>query len=328
MSSEPALIPVFVPPLASVLALAENKKGAALGAAEVESIRDKSACIMMESAEAEKMAQARGFVDVNPKNCWADWHRLRAQMTGKGYLPKIVLCVPGGDDLPSQCEPLLKAESTEHEFRPHDKNMVRAFNVASTTWPGFTPADFARIESHTTVLYILSKNFTAGEAPAIAQRFLSLGRNLLSAGGIAIKSESSGIAHPKSRWDKFASDAAEAGYKKWNALFHAYVVLPIASKSEFYSCGMHLLGSPDLVVSQSAVQGSAGKSDIASAIELFREFGLYLLSECPTGKFASGHTFSIKPDAPRYRVLWEPCERYAEDTLFFNPFGQWRFTNI
>src|SRR6185369_17709765 len=96
------LIPVFVPALANVLALAEKNKGSPLSAAEVEAARDKSVCIMMPTLEAAEMDQSRGFIDVNPENCWADWHRLRTQMVG-GYLPKIILCIPGDDHLRQRC---------------------------------------------------------------------------------------------------------------------------------------------------------------------------------------------------------------------------------
>src|SRR6185369_17605643 len=95
---------------------------------------------------------------------------------------------------------------------------------------------------------------------------------------------------------------------------------PIGSETDFYSCGMHLLGAPDLIVAQSTIAA------VGEAAELFRTFALYLLAECPVGKFVSGHTFSIAKDAPRYRVVWEPCANYPQDSYFFNPFGRWRFT--
>jgi hypothetical protein len=327
MPDQTPLIPLFVPPLATVLAHAEQKKGAPLTQPEVEAIRDKSACIMMEPADAQKMGQSRGFIDVNPQNCWADWHRLRAQLTG-GYLPRIVLCIPGDDNLRRNCQPILNAENVEHEFQPRDPTLLRAFKSSSMTWPCFTEEDFSRIDRHTTVLYALSSNFAAADAPMIGRRFLSVGRRLLDAGGIAIKCESSGVSHSKARWTQFDDTADRSPAAKWSALFHAYVVLPIASEADFYTCGMHLLGAADLIVSQDAIRmlQPTGGSIVSDAIDLFRTFAMYLVSECPVGKFASGHTFSTARDAPRYRVLWESCDAFAEDSFFFNPFGRWRFT--
>src|SRR5688572_13271542 len=107
MSGSEPLIPVFVPPLANVLAFAEKQKGSPLTAAEVEAARDNGVCIMMRAAHAARMDESRGFVDVNPENCWADWHRLRPQFV-TGYLPKIILCIPGDDGLRERCEPILR----------------------------------------------------------------------------------------------------------------------------------------------------------------------------------------------------------------------------
>jgi hypothetical protein len=311
-----------------MLARAEQSKGSALTEPEVIAIRNKSVCMMMPPAEADNLTRSRGFVDVNPENCWADWHRLRVQMTGQGYLPRIVLCIPGNDDLRTRCEPILKEANVEHEFRPRDANLLRAFRSASMSWPGMTEQEFGRIDAHTTVLYVLSKNFVAGDAPAVGATFLKLGRRLLEAGGIAIKCESSGMAHPPARWFQFDDNADKAPGTLMAALFYALVVLPIASKTDLYSCGMHLVGAPEMIASAATMQDAVGPDKpIAPAVaELFRTFAIYLLTECPTGTFASGHTFSIAQDAPRYRVVWEPCTRYAENDLFFNPFGQWRFT--
>src|SRR5262249_51313766 len=95
----------------------------------------------------------------------------------------------------------------------------------------------------------------------------------------------------------------------------------IGSDEDYYTCGMHLLGKPDLIVSVDLLEA-------IDAANLFSVFALYLLAECREGEFASGHTFSASKDAPRYRVLWEPCTGYDEDDFFFNPFGRWRFTSI
>ena len=73
MSDETELIPLFVPPLAAILASTEQKKGSPLNPAEVMALRDKATCIMMTTADAEKMDGSRGYRDVNPQNVWADW---------------------------------------------------------------------------------------------------------------------------------------------------------------------------------------------------------------------------------------------------------------
>jgi hypothetical protein len=248
-----------------------------------------------------------------------------------GYLPRIVLCIPGGDDLRAKCEPILTAEKVEHEFRPHDVKMVQAFRSSSIVWPTFTPDDFGRIGGHTTVLYVVSDRVVSAEARSVGLALLNLGKRLLDASGeIGIKSDSSGISHSRSRWVGFAESAARAPGHVWSALFHAYVVYPIGSETDFYSCGMHLLGAPDLIITQSTIGAAVkpGQTRAAATAELFRVFAMYLLIECPTGRFGSGHTFSIEREAPRYRVIWEACAGYPEDSYFFNPFGRWRFISM
>ena len=78
MPKEETLIPVFVPPLAAVLGDAERSNGSPLTVSQIEAIRDKAACIMMDEADAAKMDESRGYRGFNPENCWADWHRLRS----------------------------------------------------------------------------------------------------------------------------------------------------------------------------------------------------------------------------------------------------------
>jgi hypothetical protein len=317
MAQRDQLVPVFVPPLGMVLAQAEEAKGCPLTKAEVEHIRDESACIMMVASRAGQMAASRGYRDVEPENCWVDWHRLRVQLTGHGCLPKIVLCVLGNGELREQWEPVLQSRRIEHEWADADRRMPRAFQAsASGHNRSLGQDDLAAVAGHSEVLYLLSPNFTAQDAAEVSTSFLRLGARLLEAGAVAMKCESSGIAHSRTRWQELASASSPA---PWPALLRAYVQMPILGDDDYTSCGLHLLGQPDLIVSRSLV------SDAEGVVNLFLTFALYLLDECPPGKFAPGHTFRVNADAPRYRLVWEECTGYAEDDFFFNPFGRWRF---
>jgi hypothetical protein len=319
MSKHKDLVAVFMPPLAVMLAEAERVKKSPLTESEVVRVRDGAICMMMEAGRAKQMTAGRGYRDVNPEDCWADWHRLRAQMTG-GYLPKIVLCIPGGKDFREACETILAEAGNEHEWRKREKRMADAFAASEfRVNPSLEDADWEAIEKHKSVLYVLSDNFTAAQAPDASLSMLRLGRRLLDAGGVAIKCESGGIAHSRARWTELGerADTADAG-DRWPALFAAFVQYPISSDTDLYTCGMHLLGKPDLIVATDVVEA-------IDAVDLFAAFGLYLLAECPDGEFYSGHTFSLNKKAPKYRVTWEPCTGYDEDEFFFNPFGRWRF---
>jgi hypothetical protein len=300
-----------------MLAQAEKVKGGPLTEAAVERIRDGCFCIMMSADRAGQVAVSRGFRDVEPENCWADWHRLRVQLTGNGYLPKIVLCILGNGGLRQRWEPILQSEVIEHEWAGADGRMSRAFQMSAAGHNrSLGGDDLAAIAEHTEVLYLLSSNFTAQEAAAVSTSFLHLGARLLEAGAVAMKCESSGIAHSRARWRDLAAASSAA---PWLALLRAYVQMPLLGDDEYTSCGLHLLGQPDLIVSRSLV------SDADGVVNLFLAFALYLLSECPAGKFAPGHTFRADTDSPCYRVMWEECAGYAEDDFFYNPFGRWRF---
>jgi hypothetical protein len=196
---------VFIPPLARLLADAESAKGSRLTESEIVSITDAAHCVRMPSAEAIEIAELRGYHDVEPENSWADWHRLRVSMTGNGRLPRIILCVPGGADLITSVRPILEADGIEYEWREHDENVVRAFQACAR---GFEPSldgkDFANIAGHAGVLYVLSKSFTAEEAPDVSLSFSRLVPRLLGAGGLAVKCESSGIGHGRLRWLELA----------------------------------------------------------------------------------------------------------------------------
>jgi hypothetical protein len=324
--AESSLIPVFVPPLALILAQGEKLKGSALTESEVEQIRDKCGCIMMEAKDAEAMTTTRGFRDVNPENCWADWHRLRAEMIGNGFLPKIVFGMVGGDDFAGNCRPILEEAGVVHEFRPRDERMVDAFKASMFRLEqSLDEQVYEQIAGHITVLYFESSNFSAQQAPAAGRNLLQLGRCLLEAGGIAMKCESSGIAHGRQRWIELAGQSESAA--PWAALFRAYVQFPLSAGDDFHTCGMHLLGKPDLIMSEDLMQSAFenDESPIMAVVYLFEVFALYLLGECPDGSFASGHTFRTDAHYPRLRVRWERCTGYDEDDLFFNPFGRWRF---
>jgi hypothetical protein len=313
MSSE--LVPLFMPSLAAMLAAAEQEKGAPLTEQEVIALRDGAVVMMVTPDGADSMAVSRGYRDVDPEDCWADWHRLRVEQSGKGYLPKIVLCVVGDAAFGGIAAELLTAESVECEVTEHDERMTKAFRAsACRVAPSFTDEEFSVIERHDSVVYALGCNFGAGAALAEARRMLELGARLLQSGGVAMKCESAGIAHGRARWLALAKDESN------EALFHAFVRYPIGGEEDFYSCGLHLLGRPDLIVSRVAVEENP-----MVAVNLFQTFALYLLTECPPNRFASGHTFRCDQGSPDYVVRWEPCHGYAEDDFFFNPFGRYRF---
>lgn len=68
---------VFVPPLITLLLNKENEKGSPLTEDEVNNIRDNATAIRLDSEAALAMAESRGYRDINPENCWAEWSDFR-----------------------------------------------------------------------------------------------------------------------------------------------------------------------------------------------------------------------------------------------------------
>ena len=308
MAEDTNLLPVFIPPLARLLADAEAARGCRLTEPEVVGIRDVGYCVMMPIAEALEIERLRGYHDVEPENCWADWHRLRISMTGDGSHPQIILCVPGGADLVRLARPILDADGIEFEWRGRDEGISKAFQACARGFdPSFDANEVTSIGGHVGVLYVLSKCYTAQDAPIVSRAFLRLIPRLLRAGGLALKCESSGIGHGRSRWLELAQMAE--GEHFWFALFRAFVQFPIKNDKDSYTCGMHLLGKPDLIVSNTLLRQTYGSTSDAdhAAVDLFTIFAFYLLAECPVGQFISGQTFSTNATSPRFQVVWEPC---------------------
>jgi hypothetical protein len=224
------------------------------------------------------------------------------------YYPRIVLCVPGPwerrEDLAPRLLPglvleekrLRRADGDEAfdaEFRGPDPRMRPAFQASACRLrPSLTPADFNAIQGHRSALYVLSEPFGRATAAAAASRMIELGRALLEAGGIAVKCESSGIAHSAERWRR--PDLP---------LFEAFVRLPIINEiDELYSVGMHLLGLPDGIVSLRDFDAG----DLRGATRVLEEF---LRSQVPPKGYVAGP---------------ESCPDYEQDDFMWNRWGRLR----
>ena len=150
-------------------------------------------------------------------------------------------------------------------------------------------------------------------ASQIAATSLRLVKRLLDLGARAIKCESAGLTHGRERWSSLASQDDPG------ALYGAWVRRPLASHGLLYSCGMHLLGFPDVEL--------AGVS-ATDAVELIDGFSLYQLIDRPGDRLLAGHTFSLRSTAPRFRLRRTACERYERDDFFHNPQGYWRLEPV
>jgi len=70
---------VFIPALIPLLTKIENEKGSPLTEQEVSSIRDNAVTIEVPRDVAFAMTECRGYFDINPENCWAEWRAFRGE---------------------------------------------------------------------------------------------------------------------------------------------------------------------------------------------------------------------------------------------------------
>jgi hypothetical protein len=71
------LVPVFIPSLVSVLMHLELNKGRPLTEQEVMAIRDQSNTVLLHRSEALRLAERRGYDDLDPRRCWETWQQAR-----------------------------------------------------------------------------------------------------------------------------------------------------------------------------------------------------------------------------------------------------------
>jgi len=211
---------------------------------------------------------------------------------------------------------------TEYSQLEPDERMSRAFDAsADRVEPSITKADEAVIAKHHAVAYILSPPLPAATAVAASTRMLAIIDALLSAGALAVKSESAGVAHGAARWRELAKRGRKKDLlERTNALRLAFVRRPIGDDDgTLYSCGMHLLGERDIELDASDdVQADIGWIDLLA---------VYLLAEKPERGVKEGEGFR-REDAGERRVLRAlPCKRYESDDFFYNPYGYWRLVS-
>ncbi len=130
------------------------------------------------------------------------------------------------------------------------------------------------------------------------------------AGGIALKIESSGVAHEWARWFSLLSGST----------FDVYCsIVTLIGDSEFYfSCGMHHFNLPECSLPRSF--------DVREAADLMNRFNMYQIIEQP--RLASGHTFSLTADSPVFQLDLLQDTRHEEEDLFHNPNGIWLLSPI
>lgn len=242
--------------------------------------------------------------------------------------PRHVLCVLGeGLDLDAVERVAEKAGfelDREYSDDEPDPQMPRAF-AACLAAASFTDEDWTAVEEHDTVAYLLSRPIFEFVAVDVAQWTLELAAGLLRSGATAVKNESNALTHGRDRWLEFAEDVeklADDPEAQMVSLYRAWVKRPIIDgDGQYFSCGMHLLGAPDVEVEWHSDADAPDPDELANLMD---RFALYLLTEDRAREMRDGEGFRLAEDAPRWVLRRRPCDRYEDDDFFFNPYGYWR----
>ncbi|MEU7749168.1 hypothetical protein [Nonomuraea sp. NPDC049158] len=260
--------------------------------------------------------------------------------------PRHVLCVLGSGLALSEMERIASGFGgfvldREYSEAEPDPRMPEAFK-ASMAAASFDEADWAAVESHDTVGYLLSAPMMRELAFDTSRRLLAVTAALLRAGATAVKNESSGITHGRDRWLALADQAADMTDESLadvtgegqadvtdeglaGALVAAWVKRPLYDGQVLYSCGMHLLGAPEVEIEVGAEPPA--KDELPELVAHLDTLAIYLLTDPRAAEIEDGAGFRMTEDAPRWSLRTGACDGYDEDDLFFNPYGYVRLTH-
>ncbi|MDX3524820.1 hypothetical protein [Streptomyces scabiei] len=261
----------------------------------------------------------------------------RFAVPASGVAPRHVLCAIGvgldPDVISRVVEEAGAGEFELDEFeREPDPKMREAFDAAlmfsrTTRDIAFGDDDWAAVDAHDSVAYVLSPPISPANGLDVSRRALAVTAALLANGATAVKNESSGVTCGRERWLALASEAAAAeNVEDLSVALVLAWVAPVTYDGEvYYSCGMHLLGEADveLAPGSTAEPDSELLHEWVNTVELA---GYYLLTEQPEHGIQDGEGFRMTPDAPRWIMNRVECERYEDDDFFHNPYGYWRLT--
>lgn len=229
---------------------------------------------------------------------------------------EIIICVPGNwnshQELVSSlieadtgyiyAGMIMKDLKSEHfakieECEP-DSAVTKAF--VNSSYGRYSEQELKGIENHSTVVYAICDGGSVENVRAA----LAIGKALLKAGGLAIKVETSGVSHPKSKWLEFSNDSIVD-------LFTAFIVV-VTYSDTILSCGMHNFGEPDGIID----------NRIEYASYTLQTFLIYILDERP--KILLGQTFSAEEDMETVRIdKRKSIEFYDVNDLYSNPYDVW-----
>lgn len=183
---------------------------------------------------------------------------------------------------------------------PYDHDPALRVAFAAAGQGRMAEADLDAVDRHGTCAYLVIED---GGSIDAATRLVRAAREVLLAGGLAVKVESAGVAHPAAGWLALGADPGPGD------LVEAFVASVLTPAGGVRSCGMHNLGLPDVRTPP------GGEPGLAQVFCTFQAMDRPVL--------ADGQTFGLGPDAPGYRLRLGEDGSAPPGDLFHNPFGVW-----
>lgn len=182
----------------------------------------------------------------------------------------------------------------------YDPHLRYAFLYAGKS--KFSEELLKEIHEHTATVYIIADVNSLESLYGLIDAVIAV----LKSGGLAVKIETTGIAHTKEKWIELSKD------KELFPIYCHFVTL-IGNDKIYNSFGMKSFGLPDVLI-----PSHISPKDAANVLN---NFNLYNIVEKPN--FHSGETFSIEEVPYIYELKHISDNRYNEEDNFYNPFGVW-----
>ena len=194
-------------------------------------------------------------------------------------------------------------DSCQIEISDRNFELINTFKLAGQD--KISATTLQQLNRHQQIIYLTSTD-TGYDACCQMARCTQV---LLNIGGIAVKVESAGIVHDKTKW--------QTNYDS-NDVFDIYsLFVNLIEDDDYYSCGMHNFGKADVAI--------ALTEDIGLAIYVMNVFNYYRLTESPI--LQDEHTFKPDIESPTYRLKWVE-DRYESDSPMHNPYGRWHLSRV
>lgn len=216
---------------------------------------------------------------------------------------RLILCVLGPADwLPTAARCIRDYGrgfhfDEDYSAEGFDDRMPASFEVSWNRVPNtFDDSDLAAVWEHRSLVYALSEDLRPETSLRAAADAIGLIDRLITAGALACKCETGGVAHGMRHWRRYAARLAEADpVARTEILYRAFVRRPLDDEGVIYTAGMHALGLPDI--------DYRGGRNLLAATACIDRVGKAVVAGEP-------------PDLPRV-----PCSRYAVDEFLYNPYG-------